>query len=67
MTGQIWALVKDGVVKNMIVWDGQTNWSPPDGCTAVNITGIEPSPSIGWTYADGQFTAPIEDGDINNG
>jgi hypothetical protein len=60
MTEQIWALIKDGVIDNVIVWDGQTQWTPPEGYTVVNITGINPSPSIGWAYADGQFIAPIE-------
>lgn len=25
----------DGVCINRILWDGVTNWHPPDGCTAV--------------------------------
>lgn len=44
-----------GIVENIIVWDGDTtNWSPPDGCIAV-VAGIA---GIGWSYANGVFTAP---------
>lgn len=53
----------DGLISNIVVWDGITEWSPPLGTQAVkcgdNICGI------GWTYKDGVFTAPpLTDGQI---
>lgn len=46
----------DGLVVNVTEWDGTSSWEPPVGTTAI------PDPSgqvaIGWTYANGVFTAP---------
>ena len=43
-----------GLVVNTIEWDGATFWRPPTGHTAVATD----ESGIGWTYADGVFTAP---------
>jgi hypothetical protein len=51
-----WALVKDAIVENVIVWDGASDWSPPADCILVETTNIDPAPGPGWTYADGVFT-----------
>lgn len=40
-----------GVVANII--EAPEGW--PDG---INITTLDPSPGIGWTFANGVFTAP---------
>lgn len=57
-----YAVVKDGVVINTIVWDGVTNWEIPDGCIVVRaITNGAPVAGIGWTYSNGQFTPPKVD------
>ena len=44
------------IVINTVVWDGVAQWSPPDGCIAVqsDIAGI------GWIYnpGDESFTPP---------
>ena len=44
------------IVINTVVWDGVAQWSPPDGCIAVqsDLAGI------GWIYnpQDGSFTPP---------
>jgi hypothetical protein len=45
-----------GLVVNTIEWDGATFWRPPTGHTAVATTEA----GIGWTYANGTFTAPPE-------
>ena len=50
-----YAIIKDGVVVNAIVWDGVTPCET-DG-QKVALTG---NAGIGWTYADGQFVAPPE-------
>jgi Na+-transporting NADH:ubiquinone oxidoreductase subunit NqrC len=46
---------KTGIVENVVIWDGVTLWSPPNGFIAVlNDVGA----AIGWTYKDGAFSAP---------
>ena len=46
----------DGNIVNVIVWDGVTEWEPPEGTQAVrcgdNLCGI------GGTYKNGVFTFP---------
>jgi hypothetical protein len=38
----------DGICINRILWDGESNWQPPDGCTAVpdsdNLHPIQQEP-----------------------
>jgi hypothetical protein len=58
---QNYALVQNGIVINVCVWDGDEKNNPlslPDGVTAVLIP--EGSPAwIGWGYTvAGGFTAP---------
>jgi len=57
-----YAVVRDGVVENVIVWDGQSAWSPPDGTTLVPLPftkeedGVRRyTAGIGWNYVDGEF------------
>jgi len=45
-----------GLVVNTIEWDGATFWQPPAGHTAIATTEA----GIGWSYANGTFTAPPE-------
>lgn len=34
-----YAIIKNGVVENLILWDGNTkNWQPPTGTTAVPVS-----------------------------
>ncbi|MCK7098855.1 tail fiber assembly protein [Enterobacter kobei] len=54
MTG--FALIKDGVVENVVVWDGQGDIF--DEYETVNIDGL--SVGIGWAYDGKKFTAPLE-------
>lgn len=44
------AIVENGVITNIILAD---SW--PD---AIEVTGLAPRPSIGWTYDGTTFTAP---------
>lgn len=46
----------DGIIINMVVWDGESEWAPPEGTTAIDAG--ESGCGIGWTYKDGVFTAP---------
>jgi len=52
-----YAIVKNGVVVNIIEYETQPATPPPgfeDGHTAVQADTV----SIGWTYANGIFTNP---------
>lgn len=54
-----YALVgNDGVVDNVVEWDGQADWSPPQGQDAV------PAPaavSPGWRLDGGEWLPPQEE------
>lgn len=57
MTEVNYAVVRadTGIVENVVVWDGVSEWLPPDGCFAVvNGDGA----GIGWSYVDGVFIPP---------
>jgi len=44
-----WAVVRDGLVENTVVWDGESDWTPPDGTELVNLADW-PHVGIGWTH-----------------
>lgn len=50
------ALVKDGIVENIVIWDGEGDLF--EGYKAVNIEGL--GIGVGWTYDGKKFTAPAE-------
>jgi hypothetical protein len=45
----------ENIVENVIVWDGQTPWTPFAGYF-VQLVGNSGA-GIGWSYIDGQFVA----------
>ena len=52
-----YAIIKDGVVVNVIEYETQPSTPPAgfeDGHEAIQADRV----SIGWVYADGQFTDP---------
>jgi len=51
-----YAIIKDGVVVNVILWDGQAEWQPPEGATLVNVDDIIFGP--GYLYDGETFTDP---------
>jgi hypothetical protein len=55
-----YAIAVGGVVTNVVVWDGETPYSP-DG-ELVALDGLNPQPGIGWDYDGETFTdnRPIE-------
>ena len=58
MMNNTYALIENGLVTNVVVWNGDTaNWQPPDG---VEVVEIEEGATvgIGYSYADGVFAAP---------
>jgi hypothetical protein len=53
-----YALIENGLVVNVVVWDGDTSsWSVPDGQAAVLLKDGD-SAYIGLGYADGVFEKP---------
>lgn len=53
-----YAMIKDNVVQNVCLWDGDTStWSPPDDMLVI------PAPDyvgVGWGYEDGNWISPPE-------
>lgn len=45
----------DGLVVNVTVWDGKTEWQPLEGLQAIPLEG---NAGIGWSYINGQFVPP---------
>lgn len=43
-----------GLVENIVLWDGESEWSPGEGYEAIQSDIAQ----IGWAYANGEFTAP---------
>ena len=52
------AHVKDGVVENVSVWDGEYQHPVEEGVTRVEVTGEPVGP--GWTYDGERFIAPAK-------
>ncbi|EKD0235972.1 tail fiber assembly protein [Escherichia coli] len=50
----IYAVVDNNVVINVIIWDGISEWKPEAG----NLVPLNGDAGIGWSYSDGVFTAP---------
>jgi len=52
-----YAIVKDGVVINVIEYESQPT-TPPAGFEEGHVAVQADNVSIGWTYANGTFTNP---------
>lgn len=53
----IYAVIdQSGLIVNVINWDGEAEWTPPENMTAVEC-GDE-NCQIGGRYSDGKFTLP---------
>jgi len=55
MTDRYALVDEDGLVENVVLWDGAAPWSPPTGLTAVAAPGAV---AIGWGLEDGQWLEP---------
>lgn len=54
---QIYAVIENGIVSNLVCWDGKSEWHAPDGSIAKAIpSGV--SVSIGYAFDGGTFAAP---------
>ena len=54
-----YAVIKDGVVDNVIVADTQAIAEEVTGLTCVEIEHVPGAPGIGWTYDGAEFAAPV--------
>ena len=54
-----YAVIENGMVVNVIVWDGEAEFTVPDNQQLIDISDISEQPGIGWVYSDGVFTAPL--------
>ncbi len=50
---------ENNIVKNVIVWDEASAWTPPEGHFIVKVLD-EVRCDIGWIHNEGQFAAPTE-------
>jgi len=55
-----WALIQNGVVKNIAVWEEKTDWVPPNTDILVDVTDIECD--IGYIYLEGGEFIPYGGG-----
>lgn len=51
-----YAIIKNGIIQNTIVWDGLSNYTPQG--LPINISNINPVPGIGWGYDGTNFANP---------
>ncbi|MEN4566199.1 hypothetical protein [Pantoea agglomerans] len=54
-----YAIVKDGLVDNIILWDGGDDWSAPEGCIAVKIKDDQ-DVGIGYKHDGKKFSSPVK-------
>ena len=54
-----YAVIKDGIVNNVIIADTKEIAETVTGVTCVEIEYIPGAPGIHWTYDGTNFTAPV--------
>ena len=50
-----YAMVRDGIIVNIIYWDGVSPYTPPEGCELHRWAGRM---NIGWAWVDGKPVDP---------
>ena len=54
-----YAIIENGIVANVVVWDGNTEtWQPPTGSTA-NLLPDDSPVSVGFTFDGTNYAAPV--------
>lgn len=53
---KIYAVVNNGVVVNIAVWDGESEWKPTDGIAVLAEEGV----CIGWLYDGEKIIKPAD-------
>ncbi len=56
-TVNTYAVVTAGVVTNVVLWDGVSEWAPPAGSTA-NLLPAASQVGINYTFDGTNYTAP---------
>jgi hypothetical protein len=54
-----YAVIKDGIVNNVIIAESQEIAESVTGLTCVEIQQEPGAPGIGWSYDGTSFTAPV--------
>lgn len=52
-----YAMIRNGLVENIVEWDGVSDWSPGDDYTVIDCP---PQVGPGWSHDDDGFYAPPE-------
>lgn len=50
-----YAIVRDGIIVNIIAWDGAAPYVTPEGC---ELHAVEGAAGVGWLYDGVTFTNP---------
>lgn len=53
----VYAVVENGVVSNLVLWDGNSDWTPPTGTSAYALPDGS-SVGLGWSTGDGIHYVP---------
>lgn len=53
-----YAIIENGTVVNIVIWDGVSEWTPGERQTALKIKDSD-TVAIGYTVANGEFIAPV--------
>ncbi|EKS5466246.1 hypothetical protein QB691_000112 [Escherichia coli] len=54
-----WAVVENGIVVNVVLWDGISEWHAGEDQEVIEVVG-DSQAGIGWTYSGGEFVPPPE-------
>lgn len=49
-----YAVIEKNIVVNVVLWDGESEWTPDIGVAIPASEGV----GVGWSYSDGVFTPP---------
>lgn len=52
-----YAIVENGVVTNVVLWDGVAEWTPPLG-SAANLLPLGSQVGVGYTFDGTTYTEP---------
>ena len=50
-----------GIVENIIVWNGVTEWTPPAGVNVIFVSDLETAYIGGTRNPDGTYSQPSQD------
>lgn len=53
-----YAIVGNGIVTNVVLWDGESDWSIPTGTTA-NLLPAGSPVGVGYTFDGGVYIPPV--------